>query len=275
MEFEPQPAMDATESALAAGMRTAAEALRLPGTELAAGGLARGRRLRRVRRVQLAGLAAAVLVAAVTTTTAVASGAGRPTDGPAGVAAAGDPMPSPSARGPLTSANLAEAMPGLLPEGATGRWQPAPSGGDEVGASALLRDAKGSGRSVVIVRASAPGELPLVCPDLAGTAATCTVSRLPDGSTLRLDQNFEYPATKSTQGGKAGPRGRGAKVWSATLARPDGILVYLEATDSSASKHGRATRPAPILTLDQLTAVVTDPAWQTLLAALPPEITRR
>ncbi|GAB2586828.1 hypothetical protein GCM10027168_19580 [Streptomyces capparidis] len=283
MNEQEQPAIGGAETALAGALRAGAEGVQPRTAHLVAGGLERGRRMR-ARRARVVGVTVAVAAVAATAgaVAAVTGGADRPGD----VAAV--PSPSAPAAEELTRRHLTDQVSGLLPRGVTVRWDKAPdaaagkpapggagkkraadSGGGksaphDVAAGGVLTDARGSGQAHVTVRRAAPKEGPPVCPDLTGTAATCTVTRLADGSALRLERNFEYPATPGAGDGKAGPQGGGAEINSVQLVRTDGVVVFLQSSDTEKEKSGRATRPAPVLSLEQLRTIVTDPSWRTL-----------
>ena len=125
----------------------------------------------------------------------------------------------------------------------------------------------------------------LACPDPAATPdLVCTVRRLADGSRFELGQGYEYPdkqttdstamaqvfagATVLANGDKllltqqsAEKGGSGAVQWTADLLQPDGLRVVVSEFDSP-SQGTAATRRDPVLTMDQLKAIVTSALWK-------------
>jgi hypothetical protein len=74
---------------------------------------------------------------------------------------------------------------------------------------------------------------------------------LPNGDKVAVDTDF-------FTGGK---RGRNNRAWMVEVLRPDGIRVTAMALNSWSSAAD-ATRPKPVLTTAQLTAIATSPLWQ-------------
>lgn len=107
------------------------------------------------------------------------------------------------------------------------------------------------------------------CPEPfgAGEWYYCDYRKLEDRSVLRLDRNWEYPASPDKSDGKAGPNGRGAKYVTATLARPDGLVFGFAENNSAGVEKSPETRPTPPLTLAQVKAIALSPTWQTKLDA--------
>ncbi|MFJ8044063.1 hypothetical protein ACIRBX_26535 [Kitasatospora sp. NPDC096147] len=88
--------------------------------------------------------------------------------------------------------------------------------------------------------------------------AVCRVETLADGSLLRVHQGLEYPDGREK-----------TKYWSAVLAGKDGRLVRIDEWNAPVSKGVPVSRPAPPLTVAQLTAALRSGAWDPVLADLP------
>ncbi|WP_416876304.1 hypothetical protein [Kitasatospora sp. SC0581] len=120
----------------------------------------------------------------------------------------------------------------------------------------------GQGRSLMglSIQKHRPKDVqPQTCPTDLELASldSCAVTVLPDGSKLMLTQGYEYPDHRAT-----------TKEWRASVARPDGGLIGLSEWNSPQEKDAPDSRPNPPLTPDQLKAVVTDPSWNRVVAAL-------
>ncbi|MFG2845262.1 hypothetical protein ACGF12_19125 [Kitasatospora sp. NPDC048296] len=103
-----------------------------------------------------------------------------------------------------------------------------------------------------------PGGNDTGCPSGTAGGDACTEATLPDGGHLRL-----YRA--GTRDGEPA----GSKTWSAKLT-VDGYQLMLQEWNRKPLEQGAPiTRTDPPLTMDQLAAVVKDPRWQKVAAALP------
>jgi hypothetical protein len=90
-----------------------------------------------------------------------------------------------------------------------------------------------------------PEAIPLSC---AGQAPTCTVTTLPNGSKLMLEETVS-------------PDGSNLRTRQAHLVRADGLYISLISDNGKYWKdHG--TQAQPPLSLAQLRAIVTSPRWQ-------------
>ncbi|WP_436791774.1 hypothetical protein [Yinghuangia sp. YIM S10712] len=259
------------EAALSTALRDAAGDL-MPNTPaLVRGGMARGRRMRVARRAQVVVAAAAVVALGGVGTVALSdlNGGGGTTVAAPGSSVAGTPSATPTT--PLLTAEseqvkaLAEEAGQVLrqfwPAGAqVEQWVSLDGGG--IGVYSKV-DPDGQGLGLVTLLISS-GNSELTCFDDTGLNATCDLLPQPDGSQLRLEKNWEYPATPSTEDGKAGTDGSGAELWSAVLNRPDGVRIYVSASSASTEKSPE-TRTAPALTLEQLRSIATAPQWTTLV----------
>ncbi|MFH9668871.1 hypothetical protein ACH4LQ_27010 [Streptomyces globisporus] len=177
-----------------------------------------------------------------------------PTDGatatatPTAGTGTGEPSPDPTSRGthdagepapPLDHTLLMPTFRALLPEGLTAT-DVTDSGGEF--ASVVVND--GKGRSLVQINVQQ--DMRDVAHQLYGDATT-----LPDGTLL---------ATSKKPGEKGGA---GVVMWTADSMRPDGMRVVVSAFNSG-EQSSAATRKAPALTMDQLTALVISPEWPKL-----------
>jgi hypothetical protein len=293
--------MGSDEKELATAMRTSASGL-VPPAGLVAGGIARGRRMKIVRRIQVGASAAAVLAVAGTTL-ALVSGTNDENDrrqvaGPASsTSTSATPTPPPS-RTPkpqptvAVPAGMVVASPQYLLQTVLSKLARSVVGSAATGAgvsggdSSNLRDgalySAGSYVSLVIEDAVGPTLLSVSvdlnpsirgdfgCPPTEGTSATCSDTKLTDGSRLIISKNWVYPASANTPENiadeKWGPNGRGPKDWSARVIRPDGATINVEEIASREEK-GEVARDTPLLRTDQLQEIATDPA---LLLWVPP-----
>ncbi|MBK3557297.1 hypothetical protein JHN55_12300 [Streptomyces sp. MBT56] len=173
--------------------------------------------------------------ATATATSTAGTGTGEPSPDPTsrGTHDAGEPAP------PLDYAALMPTFRALLPEGLT-VTDVTDSGGEF--ASVVVND--GKGRSLVQINVQQ--DMRDVAHQLYGDATT-----LPDGTLL---------ATSKKAGEKGGA---GVVMWTADSMRPDGMRVVVSAFNSG-EQSSAATRKAPALTMDQLTALVISPEWPKL-----------
>lgn len=271
-----------TEATLADAMHAATAGFQPPTAELVRGGLARGRRMRAVRRAQVTVAALAVVAIGGAGTVALSDlGSGSGKTNVAGSAnqpntsASAPPAPGTPQTPPVTAQQVFDTIKSLLPAPGTVTDVVLndATGGSTVGVK-FTYDPDGKGAADVVAHVEGNGQDPKtwVCPSFPGyDPANCTITPLPDGSTLHVRKDREFPMSESTADGKAGPSGGGAKEWSAQIARPDGVQVFIYATDSIGEKTGHVTRSAPVLTLEQLKAVVTSPLWGSVApkAAMP------
>ncbi|MFG2765590.1 hypothetical protein [Streptomyces rubiginosohelvolus] len=174
--------------------------------------------------------------------------AGSATATPTAGTGTGEPSPDPTSRGthdagepapPLDYTLLMPTFRALLPEGLT-VTDVTDSGGEF--ASVVVND--GKGRSLVQINVQQ--DMRDVADQLYGDATT-----LPDGTLL---------ATSKKPGEKGGA---GVVMWTADSMRPDGMRVVVSAFNSG-EQSSAATRKAPALTMDQLTALVISPEWPKL-----------
>ncbi|MFI6449246.1 hypothetical protein [Kitasatospora sp. NPDC050543] len=279
------PADDKFEDDLLYAISRTAEGFRTEQAPLLAGGVARGRR--RWRRRSAAAVAAGASALALagagafylsggssgqghggdagTVTVAAGSGSnGLPATGGGATVAAAASGPA----GAVSAEEMVAALKALLPKGeATVDFSRGSAGGADrpsgVPGVGLVFD-DGHGKSYLSLAVSKHTEEELArgghdCPDAKLTGAdSCTTSTLADGSELILLQGYEYPDRRAD-----------TKAWSATLVGKDGRLVELTEWNAAEEKGAPVSRPTPPLTPAQLGAVVSDKAWDKVVAALP------
>lgn len=259
---------------LSSAMHAATSAFQPPTAALVRGGMARGKKFQSLRRMQVAGAAFAVVAAAGVGTAVLSTSSGG--DQKASVAAqppaAAQAAPQQAQPAKLTAQAALDALKQLLPAGYTVSdvqlrdADTGPRGDTSVSVQALVDP--GDGKATTLSLALRPGATAgdnTCWTFTAGTGIWCKNETLPNG-TLRLEQNREYPASESTADGKAGINGRGAKEWSASLSRTDGVAIYANTSNAAGEKTGKEVRTDPPLTTDQLKAIVTAPVWNTLAA---------
>ncbi|MEV6978528.1 hypothetical protein [Kitasatospora sp. NPDC093806] len=219
---------------------------------LAAGAERRGRRRRNRRRAVLAGgLAAAVLVAGTVGALAGDGGPGSELFGPAA-----EPVK------PMTSEEVVQLVTTLLPPGSVQAVTaqtpgiPGPSGNVHETFGVLQFD-DGKGASTfhyTVERGAQAPDAAAVCMDPFNTPQdSCDRTVRPDGSILVID--------KLRNSNSAGQR-----QWRATWAGPDGTTVQVTEYNG---QPATPSRELPPLDAEQLTTLVTAPAWERVVAALP------
>lgn len=164
-----------------------------------------------------------------------------------------EPAPEPTARPGggrigLDGDRIMRIMKSRLPQGVRTSAEHASEG-----TGMLLAD-DGRGRSMVDVSAQNgmwEAVSPITCaaqrqsPDID----TCTETTLPSGGLLRLTK------------GSGSKGGRGIVVYVADVVYPDGRRIAAH-TANGISEAGPRTRATPVLTMERLRALVTDPAWK-------------
>ncbi|MGW5274329.1 hypothetical protein ACWEQP_17410 [Streptomyces sp. NPDC004044] len=240
--------LDAFEGGLGDALRRTGEDFSVEGRPLVAGGIVRGRRgLRRRRVAAVTGSVAALAVVgfgASYTTGAFGDGLGQ---GRAGVAAqpnvqaTGPSTKSSPGKGPQLSAQqVIERLEGLLPEGKvsgqTGRGT-----ADRFGPSAHLVFDDGKGKAAIGVSVGAidpdgtQAEQQLECPDKTFVPYdSCRNETLADGSRLMVLRGYEYPDKRVDM-----------KWWHAYLVTPDGYTVDASEWNAPAEKDADVSRAEP------------------------------
>ncbi|MBM9505242.1 hypothetical protein [Actinacidiphila acididurans] len=243
-------------------MRHAAGSYRPDTRGLVADGHRRGRRMRRRRTAVAAAAVAAVGAAGLGGLVAATSGSAS--GGPAaGTGVAGAPRPAASAtplrtphHPPMNAHQVEAVFLSLLPpqgkvSGVTGR-------GTEEGipyAHVVYDD--GHGKAAIEAGAQREGQVP-DCPSPNPDPTTsCHLTHV-KGGTLMIFQGWEYPDHRAQ-----------TKDWMAEFRTASGALVSVSEWNAPQEKDAGVTRPNPPLSPAQLAAIVTSPAWQRVIDALP------
>ncbi|MEU4197000.1 hypothetical protein AB0E69_34220 [Kribbella sp. NPDC026611] len=214
-----------------------------PQTDLVARGISRGTTLRRRRTV----LRAATSVTAVAATVAaVAAGTqlfgGSKTQAPV----AGKPNPVATATPVVVNATKADTLADLraaLPPGL--KVVKTELGGDNVDNTVRAVVDDGHGQALVLVLVTAPN---------AGFQPSTPVVRRPDGSKLGSLRN--QPVTPGAGGNPGGV------VYNVVdTVRPGGQVISLMAFNAPEEKGATKTRPAPVLSVAQLTKIADSKIW--------------
>jgi hypothetical protein len=268
------------EADFAHGLRAVAESAAQPSpTDLYAGAVARGRRIRRTAVIKrtLAGAAALAVVAAVGLP--LLHGASHPTavDAAASPTTKAGPTADPKSKRPTERtpagtawmpAYMLRTLASLLPPGSDtsvpdidGNDVPeafAPtlasvSGGWAGMVTTGLTTSNGTASLSVIVRAS---DQRAHCPSRAEYPyEDCTTTSV-NGGTLVLDLGFKNSLT-----------GEGATIWDAYWYAPGGQEVTVDQVTDSPHQTTQPARQA--LTPQQMTALATSPAWARIWQSLP------
>ncbi|MFG3107206.1 hypothetical protein [Streptomyces tendae] len=259
---------DPFEDRLGAALRDAGDGFEADRAALVTAGRTRGRRalLRRraavvggVAGVALAGVGGALVLPAddqAAPARSTAASAGTPKDTPNGTAAA--------AAAAFTGDDLLRELKGLLQRGTYGEeWG---RGSDhQLGPAAHLVYDDGAGAAAIgmgfarVEPGSAQVRELTACPDHNVTPYDgCTSDRLPDGSTLRLYQGYEYPDLRVD-----------TKLWTADLVTAKGQHVSVSEWNSPAEKDAPVSRDEPPLSTERLRTLVTAGVWREVVDAIP------
>lgn len=235
---------------------------------MAVGAQRRGERRKR-RRTIVAGAAAVVLLAGAGGLVLQLRSSATPTVvSAAPVTATADTGRSaaPTSAGKVvTAAQMLELLRARLPAGLA-LTAPMSKGSDgpqrgpvqEAMAGFTITDARGKGG--VVVSVTRVGVMDPAsrgfCPPSASSTPTCTGTAQPDGSYLWVN--------------RAARAVGGEQLWEAILAKADGTLVTVSSSNLPGPGAGAQgpTRDAPVLDTPQLSAIVLDPVWQQVAAAL-------
>ncbi|MGW4158890.1 hypothetical protein [Streptomyces sp. NPDC004788] len=242
--------------------------------ELAAGGLARGRRRVVRRRIATAGGALALAAIGVG---GVYGGSLLGGSGGAGgieqVSVAGPkPATGDSAQGSgqkggagpeMASIPVAELAAVLKANTPAGQWTIDNEGGTGQAVTGVYDDGKGkAGVSVGLYRAGESGEAGadlVTCPDKVYVPYdACTSRRLPGGDRLMVFQGYEYPDKRVL-----------TKNWRAVLLTKDGFVVDASEYNAPTEKDSAISRQNPPFDAAQLKTLVTAEGWRPLLKQLP------
>ncbi|MFD4226447.1 hypothetical protein [Streptomyces sp. NPDC058545] len=263
--------LDPFEGGLGDALRRTGEDFSVEGRPLVDGGVVRGRRrLRRRRVAAVTGSVAALAVVGFGASYATGTFGGGSGQGRSGVAArpmvqeTGPSTKSSPGKGPQLSAQqVIERLEGLLPEGKvsgqTGRGT-----ADRFGPSAHLVFDDGKGKAAIGVSVGAidpdgtQAEQQLECPDKAFVPYdSCRNETLADGSRLMVLRGYEYPDKRVD-----------TKWWHAYLVTPDGYTVDVSEWNAPAEKDADVSRAEPPLTVGQLKGLVLSDEWRPVMNAV-------
>nr|BFD91926.1 hypothetical protein KitaXyl93_32860 [Kitasatospora sp. Xyl93] len=220
-------------------------------TRLVDTGWAYGRRLRRRRRAgTVAGAAALALIGVG----GAALGGLLPGQGAAVAGAASDGASTASAP-PVTGPEFLRMLTELLPQGEVTVGEARGTESDIPQLRLVLDDGNGAVQylfSVTLMVGDAD------CPATTVPGDACTEADLPGGEHVRV-----------YQAGTRGDEPAGSKTWSAKLTGSGYQLLLQEWNRKPLENGSPITRTDPPLTPDQLTAVVKDPRWKKVVAAVP------
>ncbi|MER5533621.1 hypothetical protein [Streptomyces mirabilis] len=97
------------------------------------------------------------------------------------------------------------------------------------------------------------------CPDKVLTPHdSCAVTRLADGSALKIVQGYEYPDRRAD-----------TKLWTADLVTPKGQQVSVSEWNAAAEKGAPVSRAEPPLSPARLKTLATAAAWLDVVDAIP------
>ncbi|MFD7062254.1 hypothetical protein [Streptomyces sp. NPDC059906] len=255
---------DPFEDRLSAALRDAGDDFQADRTALVSAGRVRGRRALLRRRTAVVGGVAGVALAGVGGVLVLPADdpAGRdrtsaaPADTPNGTATAAATV--------VTGDDLLRELKGLLPRGTYGEeW--ARGSDHQLGPAAHLVYDDGAGAAAIgmgfarVEPGSAQARQLTACPDHNVTPYDdCTSDRLPDGSTLRLYQGYEYPDLRVD-----------TKLWTADLVTAEGQHVSVSEWNSPAEKDAPVSRDTPPLPPERLRTLVTAGVWREVVDAIP------
>ncbi|MEU5739930.1 hypothetical protein ABZ784_18320 [Streptomyces tendae] len=255
---------DPFEDRLGAALRDAGDGFEADRASLVTAGRVRGRRALLRRRAAVVSGVAGVALAGVGGVLVL------PADDPAGparstAASAGTPNgEATAAAAAFTGDDLLRELKGLLPEGTYG--EESGRGSDhQLGPAAHLVYDDGAGAAAIgmgfarVEPGSAQVRELMACPDHNLTPYDdCTSDRLPDGSTLRLYQGYEYPDLRVD-----------TKLWTADLVTAEGQHVSVSEWNSPAEKGAPVSRDEPPLSTERLRELVTAGVWREVVDAIP------
>lgn len=238
---------------IAATLHRAVSTLEPPTARLVAGGIARGRRRRRVV-IGAEVLTGAALVAAVLAMVAVFL-PGAP--GGSGPAAASSAPSAESGTVPTTPQALLQTALDTLPRSGTTTGYSGSAGTGSVSAEFTYDDGRGGAAVIVALQYPVPGasvkESSPIVPCAAGDEG-CAV--LADGSHALIRQGHQYSDARQPN----------ATEWSVDLVRADGVMISIFEYNAPQPKAAPISRAQPPFTTTQLVTWAASGAWQTAIS---------
>ncbi|MFJ5227542.1 hypothetical protein [Streptomyces sp. NPDC088400] len=266
-----QEDLDAFEGGLGAVLRRTGEDFSAEERPLVDGGIVRGRRgLRRRRVAAVTGSVAALAVVgfgASYATGVFGDGSGQGSGGVAAQPKVRETGPSakssPGGAPQLSAQQVIERLAGLLPKGKVS-GQAGRGTAHQFGPSAHLVFDDGKGKAAIGVSVGSvdpdgtEAEQQLECPDKTFVPYdSCRNETLTDGSRLTVVRGYEYPDKRVD-----------TKRWHAYLVTPDGYSVDASEWNAPAEKDAAVSRGEPPLTVGQLKALVISDEWRPVMNAL-------
>lgn len=229
---------------------------------LVTAGEARGHRLLLRRRAAVVGGVASVALMGLGGTLLLPGSGG---DGQRSVATgAKTPVASATPKASYTGDQLIGILEKLLPRGEFGSAQ-ARGTDDKLPpyAHVVYNDGKGKAAIAVGFNRVLPGSeqarQTIACPDKTLTLYdSCAVTRLSDGSALKIFQGYEYPDRRAD-----------TKLWTADLVTPKGQQVSVSEWNAAAEKGAAVSRAEPPLSTARLKTLATAGAWLDVVDAIP------
>ena len=241
----------------AGALRRAVSTLEPPTERLVAGGLARGRRRRRIRHTVAVGTGAALLAAVVALGAVLLPGttaAPRQRSVAGAPHATSAPPSKPAHRVVLPAltpqALLQTALDGLPRAGRTTHYTGRSMSGF-VGTEFVYDDGHGAAQVDVALEYGPGAE---TVKQFMHDTHRPRQPR-PDGSSLVTIRRYEYSHPD-----------HGAKQWSVHLFRPDGAYVSITEWNSPQEKDAETTRSAPPFTIAELTRWIESTQWPTAIS---------
>jgi hypothetical protein len=228
---------------------------------LVAAGEARGHRLLLRRRAAVVGGVASVALVGLGGALLVPGG----DDGRKSVATgAKTPVASAAPKVSYTGDELIGILEKLLPRG---KFSSADARGTDEQlppyAQVVYNDGKGEAAIAVGLGRDLPGSeqtrQAVECPDkVLAPYDSCVVTRLPDGSALKIFQGYEYPDRRAD-----------TKLWTADLVTLKGQHVSVSEWNAAAEKGAPVSRAEPPLSPGRLKTLATAGAWLGVVDAIP------
>ncbi|WP_329532591.1 hypothetical protein OG568_20235 [Streptomyces sp. NBC_01450] len=253
---------DRFEERLGGALHQAGGAYETDRRALVTAGEARGHRLLLRRRAAVVGGVASVALMGLGGTLLLPGSGG---DGQRSVAtSAKTPVASATPKASYTGDQLIGILEKLLPRGKFGSAQ-ARGTDDKLPpyAQVVYNDGKGKAAIAVgfdrVLPGSEQARQTVACPDKALTPHdSCAVTRLADGSALKIVQGYEYPDRRAD-----------TKLWTADLVTPKGQHVGVSEWNAAAEKGAAVSRAEPPLSTARLRTLATAGAWLDVVDAIP------
>ncbi|MFE6530838.1 hypothetical protein ACFVMA_18055 [Streptomyces rochei] len=255
------------EERLSAALRETGGGFDADRSALVAGGRVRGRRALTRRRAGMLGGVAGVALVGVGGAMLLPQGDSDGRDVSAattGATSAPSASATASAPPPVSADTVLGQLKELLPEGEFSQ-EDARGSADRPSPYAYVVYDDGEGAAAIsmglyrLEPGSAQVRQVTECPDETFVPHdSCSSTRLPDGSQLRLFKGYEYPDKRVE-----------TKLWTADLVTNEGQHVSLSEWNAPAQKDAPVSRPEPPLSAEQLKEVVTAEVWRRVVDAIP------